>query len=258
MVIRPKPSSHAHPLKTYSKEFNLLRPGSGIRFLPSEKGARAGKESITAPLRLLLLMLLLGGAAALYLNIPAQPPARRKAVVRISPPPRIMQEESVTADAVPVIGKAEQARPATPQYRIRFGLFLSRENADRHAQSLAKKGVTAVAETAKHPMTSFTLKAGPAYDAAWKDLKTAAAKLNVAPIVEVDGKYLLVGPIWLKDRALMAENTLKASGVPSEIVEERTEREVFKVLSAPFETVEGAKRAIGEMQTNGIEGVIDE
>lgn len=287
MVKKPKPSRHTHPLKTYSKEFNLLRAGTGIRFLPREEWTRP-KKNLAAPLRLLLLMLLLGGAAALYFNLPAPPPARRMATIPHIPPPRIMHEETVTANAVPDIGgtgraqppeatqaaahpavppetgdtpatKKAEARPAAPRWRIRFGIFISRENAERHVQSLAKKGVIAATETRLHPMSAFTLKAGPADGAAaWKDLKSSVTKLNVAPMVEVDGKYLVIGPIWLKDRALVAENTLKAANVHTEIVEERKDREVFKVLSAPFETVEAAKRAIGEMQTNGIEGVIDE
>ncbi len=108
-------------------------------------------------------------------------------------------------------------------------------------------------------MNAFTLKAGPVDNAvARKNLKSETEKLNVAPIEEVDGKYLLVGPIWLKDRALVAEKTFRAAGIRTEVVEERKEREMFKVLSTPFESAEAAKRAIGEMQINGIEGVVDE
>ncbi|MBI5637376.1 MAG: hypothetical protein HZA03_05335 [Nitrospinae bacterium] len=277
MVKKPNPSRHTPPKKTYSKEFNLLRPGTGIRFMPQEEWGRPGK-SMAAPLRLALLMLLLGGAAMLYLNLPEPPPARRAAPVSIAPPPRILREEAVTANAAPVIDvpvrretpaaaqtadaaalKQAESPPAAPRWRIRFGIFLLRENAERHAQSLAKKGVIAAAETALRPMSAFTVKAGPANDAAaWKELKTAGEKLNVAPMAEVDGKYLIVGPIWLKDRALVAEKHFRAASVRTEIVEERKDREVFKVVSAPFETAEAAKRAIGEMKTNGIEGVIDE
>ncbi len=282
MVKQPKPSRPTHRQKTYSKKFNLLRPGTGIRFIPPEHWGRS-RKSMGGPLRLAMLMLLLGITAELYLNLPAPPPVRRAAPVRITPPPRIMQEETVMANAVPAIVGVTPAQPApTPANpvappetagtsaikqaastrtgpRIRFGIFLSRENAERHVQSLANKGVVAAAETALRPLSSFTLKAGPANNAAnWKDIKSAGAKLKVAPMVEVDGKYVVVGPIWLKDRALVAENSFRAAGVRTEIVEEHKDREVFKVLSAQFETVEAAKRAIGEMQANGIEGVIDE
>lgn len=288
MVKKPRSSRHLHPRKTYSKEFNLLQPGTGIRFIPPEEWGRP-KNYMAAPLRLALLMLLLGGAAAFYLNLPAPPPEPRAVPVPLAPPPpRIMQEEAVTANAAPVIGGAEriqppeaphaaanpaaspeiagaparlqvEALPVSPRCRIRFGIFLLRENAERHVQSLAKKGVAATVEAGMRQMSAFTLKAGPADGAiAWKDLKSAGAKLNVAPMVEVDGKYVLLGPIWLKDRVLIAENAFRAAGVRTEIVEEHKDREVFKVLSAPFETVEAAKRVIGEMQTNGIEGVIDE
>lgn len=272
MVKKPNPSRRIHPQKTYSKEFNLLRPGTGIRFMPQQEWGRPGKN-MAAPLRLALLMFLLGGAAMLYLNLPEPPPARRAAAVRLAPPPRIMQEEAVTANAAPVVdvpvrreapvaaqtADAAATGQTAPRWRIRFGIFILRENAEHHAQSLAKKGVIAAAETALRPMSAFTLKAGPATNAAaWKELKTAGEKLNVAPMAEVDGKYLVVGPIWLKDRALAAEKHFRAAGVQTEIVEERKDREVFKVVSAPFETAEAAKRAIGEMKTNGIEGVIDE
>lgn len=287
MVKQPKPSRHNHPQKTYSKEFNLLRPGTGIRFIPPGEWKRPEKN-IAAPLRLVLLMLLLGVSAHLYINRPAPPPAPRVAVVRLSATPRILKEEAVAANAVPVINGAVQGQPplnamptapllaapietgggqinkadslsAVPLWRIRFGLFLSRENAERHAQSLEKKGVKASAEPALRPMTAFTLKAGPADNAAvWQKMKADGIKLNVAPMTEVEGKYVLVGPIWLKDRALVAENTFRDAGIHTEIVEERKDREVFKVLSTPFETVERAKRAIGEMHINGIEGVIDE
>lgn len=278
MVKKPNPSRRTQPKKTHLKEFNLLRPGTGIRFMPQEEWGRPGKN-MAAPLRLALLMLLLGGAAALYFNLPTPPPARRAAPVSIAPPPRIMREEAVTANAAPVVDvpvrqqeapvaaqaadtaavKQAAPTPSAPRRRIRFGIFLLRENAEHHAQSLAKKGVIAAAEAALRPMAAFTLKAGPANNAAaWKKLKTAGEKLTVAPMAEVDGKYLVAGPIWLKDRALAAEKHFRANGVLTEIVEERKDREVFKVVSAPFETLEAAKRAIEEMKTNGIEGVIDE
>lgn len=290
MVKQPKASRHAHPRKTYSKKFNLLRPGTGIRFVPPGEWQRP-KKGIAAPLRLVLLMFLLGMSAAVYLNRPVSAPERRVAAVPAAPSPHIMKEETVISNAVPVIDFAGQARPpvsmptapipaapaapletggipaitqadpapAAPRWRIRFGIFLSRDNANRHAQSLEKKGVVAAVEPALHPMTAFMLKAGPADNVtAWQKLKAAGTKLNVAPMVEVEGKYLLVGPIWLKDRALVAENTFRAAGVRTEIVEERKDREVFKVLSAPFETVESARGAIGDMKVNGIEGVIDE
>lgn len=259
MAIEPKPSRDADSPRTLSKKFNLLRPGTGIRFIPPEEWPRPGKDAIS-PLRAVLLLSLMAAAAALYFNLPAPPPARPTATVSISPPPHIMQEETVTANspAAPDVKPAEVPL-STLRWRIRFGIFLSRENAERHAASLAKKGVSAAVEAALRPMSAFTLKAGPADGAAvWKDLKSAGAKLNVAPMEEVDGKYLVVGPIWLKDRALVAENAFKAVGVRTEIAEERKDREIFKVLSAPFETAEAAKRVIGEMQTNGIEGVVDE
>lgn len=287
MVKKPKASHHTPPKKAYSKTFNLVQPGTGIRFI-SPKEWNQPKKNIAAPLRLALLMLLLGASAELYLNLPAPTSQRRAAAIHATPPPRIMKEEAVTANAVPaadVTGVAQPAgaAPATsspaepleaadiaainkspsplaaPRWRIRFGIFLSRENAERLAQSLVKKGAVVAVEPALRPMNAFTIKAGPAESAAaWQALKAAGIKLNVAPMVEVDGKYLVVGPIWLKDRALSAENTFKAAGILTQVVEERKDREVFKVLSAPFETVELAKRAIGEMHINGIEGVIDE
>ncbi len=269
MVKKPDPSFYSHPLKVYSKKFNLLRPGTGIRFTPREKWGRSATP-IAQPLRLLFLMLLLGGAAALYFNLPVPPPAHHITPRPAATSPRIMREESVTAINTPVVSIPERitelqtakttAIPETgSRWRIRFGIFLLRENADRYAQSLAKKGIITAIETAIRPANAFTLKAGPANDpVAWKNMKSTAAKLNVAPIEEVDGKYVVVGPIWLKDSALAAEKTLKASGFQIKTVEERKEREMFKVLSTPFDSAEAAKRSLGEMQTNGIEGVIDE
>lgn len=267
MVKKPNPSPNRLPLKTYSKQFNLLRPGTGIRFTPPDQWGRHTAHA-APPLRLLLLALLLGAAAALYFNRAAPAPAPHSTPRPPAPSPRIMREETVAANTAPVVAIPERAAamqpaaqppPAAPRWRIRYGIFLLRENAERHAQSLAEKGVAAATEAALRPMIAFTIKAGPATNPdAWKNLKAEAAKLNVAPIEEVDGKYLLVGPIWLKDRALVAEKTFKAAGIRTETVEERKEKEMFKVLSAPFESAEAAKRHIGEMQINGIEGVIDE
>ncbi len=285
MVKERKDPRRQPPKKVRSKEVNLLNPGTGIRFAPPAEQPSA--KSAASPLRFIALVLLLAAAAAFYLVFPANetPPVAAvpaPAAPPLSAPPAVMQEEAVTADASAMVDaatpitapepvaaetpppspppEARSAGPAPlPRWRIRFGIFVMRENAERYAAHLNQKGVGAEAVAGMHPMPSWTLKAGPLENGATRaSVKSVAEKLNVAPMEEVDAKYLLIGPIWLKDRALAAEKKIRAIGVATTLEEARKDREVYKVLSGAYGSAEAVKRGLAELKLNGFEGVIDE
>lgn len=155
------------------------------------------------------------------------------------------------------VSTAEISPPAGT--RIRFGVFTMRENAQRLVYELARKGIEAWIMEQRSSMPAYFIKTGPAKnEVELGNMEKELKKIDVAPYMVIEAKYVNAGPIWLKDRALGAEKKLREAGLSVKVEKAMVERDAFKVLSPPFENIDAAKRAMGEWKKSGVEGMVNE
>ncbi|MBI5179148.1 MAG: SPOR domain-containing protein [Nitrospinae bacterium] len=251
------------------RRINLKYAGTGIRF-PREDGAKP--SSSAKPLVTLAFIAALAVGAFYYLpggyEVPPLPKQGPAAVAEL-PTIAVETEETPNASPVATVPDVVVAAPPLPTEgatielakelpAVRFGIFVNRENAEAMVKSLAARGVSAVVAEGMHPVPAYLLKVGPLPDEAVQK-KAAAALQNftVALTGTVEQKYLIAGPIWLKEQALVARKNAQSLGLAAELGEERKERLVYKTVSLPFENLSAAQAAADAWRKQGIEGVIE-
>jgi hypothetical protein len=265
------------------KRFNLLFRGTGIRF--GNPPPIAGKPSgpFSFPLLAAAAILIAIAVAAFY---PGTRESRPDATaVSPPPPPRHVETKelptvAVTDNETPEVGKdVPPASVPVPQAQsaaqppaqaenvpeengskvfVRFGIFLSRENAERLVTTLREKEIAASIQERTIPMPAYFIKAGSAPDGeTMKKAVVALEKFTVALPGAVEPEYLLVGPIWLKEQALIAVKTIQGLGLKAEMTEERKERVVYRVVSPPFGAKVVAQNQADDWRKRGIVGVIE-
>ncbi len=268
--------------------FNLLFEGTGIRFRreddsPAEKPVDIYSRALRTAFLILLLILTASYLVSLYEFYPADTP--EPATQNASPPIHGSAKElptvEVAGNETPTLAKDTQqptisapqpvvAVPAPPtpaenypqgkmtRPLVRFGVFLSRTNAEKMLATLRQKEISALVEEELRPMPAYTIESEPVTDeAAMEKAMTVLKKFNVALMGAVEPKYLVVGPIWLKEQALEAAQKARQLGLKISITEERMEKVVYGVVSPPFETVELAQHQADEWRTQGVDGLIE-
>lgn len=236
------------------KRFNLLIEGTGVRFHKAPE-----KRSMPKYILFSTIIILTAAVASAFYFKPEylQTPSPVDDTAKVSED----EDEPLPSAIEQAVNNPEQGaltEKAAVKPVVRFGLFASRDNAERMAQELQKQDVFADIRVVSRTAPALTVRAWPIKDVSklgevWKELE----KINVAQPPRIEQQYILVGPLWSKESSSAVAQKMRELGFHSSEEEGSAEREMYEVVSMPLDSEVVAQYKIIEWRAKGFEGVVE-
>ena len=233
--------------------FNLKFKGRGIRFPQTQSSGFRPKRLLPA-----LLLVVATGAAGTFYFFPYTFGSHMTSLGGAKNDDEGNEGELPPALEQTIFGAEAKAPARAERPVVRFGVFPSRESAERLAASLQRQDIFSDIRSVYRPAPAFTVRALSAKDGATLEkISSELGKINVALTPMVEQEYIRIGPLWTKEGALEAAKKMGELGFRAAVDEGSAEREMFEVVSQPLDDETVAKYKIIEWRGKGFEGAIE-